>query len=253
MKTFVLGTFGASALLAMTVSACGGPGSPQAADSTTPTAGASQTTAEAPTPTPTPSPTTKAYTAEQLAAIVSQVRDSADRRLSVLPSGDITTTLEQTKAMIASIDVKPAECKELAAAGTVPSVDGAALAMGVSTDTGTGAVTALSLVAGLDQNFLAKVKDQPDQLAKCASMTMTASGVEVAVTIKPVEGVSGLPGAVAYRTDSALPDGRTQSTVTAQVVQQGVVLTSVASGGESEADAVHRAGALLDSAAASIK
>ncbi|MDJ0459615.1 hypothetical protein PUN71_020600 [Arthrobacter sp. NQ7] len=247
----MLGTFGASALLAISVSACGGPAAPQAADSSP----VPQATTAAPTPTatPTPTPSPKAYTAEELAAIVGQVRDAADRRLSVLPSGDIATTLEQTKAMLASIDVKPAECKELAAASTVPSVDGAAMAVGMSTDTGTGAATALSLVAGLDQSFLAKVTDSPQQLAKCPSMTMTASGMEIAVTVKAVPGVSSVPGAVAYRTDSTLPDGRTQSTVTAQAVRQGVVLTSVASGGASEADAVQRAGALMDAAAALIK
>ncbi|MGN8131229.1 hypothetical protein [Paenarthrobacter sp. 22069] len=248
----MLGTFGASVLLAISISACGGPAAPQAADSSP---AAAQTTTPVPTPTatPTPTPTAKAYTAEELAAIVGQVRDAADRRLSVLPTGDIASTLEQTKSMLASIDVKPAECKELAAASTVPSVDGAAMAVGMSTDNGTGAVTALSLVAGLDQSFLAKVTDSPEQLAKCPSMTMTASGMEIAVTVQAVPGVSSVPGAVAYRTDSTLPDGRTQSTLTAQAVRQGVVLTSVASGGESEADAVRRAGALMDAAAALIK
>lgn len=251
MKTSVLGTFGASVLLAAAVSACGGPG-PQAAESSPAPSAGSGTTAAAPTATPTPSPTAKAYTAEELAAIVSQVRDAADRRLSVLPSADINTTLEQTKAMLASIDVKPEECKALAAASAVPSVDGAAMAVGMSNDASTGAVTALSLVAGLDQSFLSKVADPSEQLAKCSSMTMTASGMDISVTITPVD-AGTQPGAVAYRTDSALPDGRTQSTITAQLVHQGVVLTSVASGGASEADAVQRAGALLDSAAALVK
>ncbi|MDQ0769862.1 hypothetical protein QF031_002611 [Pseudarthrobacter defluvii] len=253
MKTSALGTFGACALLAVTASACGGAPAPQAAVSTPAAPAATASPANTPSPSATPTPTAKAYTSDGLAAIVAQVRDAADRRLSVLPGGDIKTTLEQTKAMIASIDVKPAECKELAAASTVPSVDGATMAMGMSTDAGTGAVTALSVVAGLDQGFLAKVKDQPAQLQKCSSMTMTASGMEVAVTVTLVEGAGSLPGTVAYRTDSALPDGQKQSTVTAQAVKQGVVLTAVASGGESEADAVRRAGALLDSAAAQVK
>jgi hypothetical protein len=188
-----------------------------------------------------------------LAAIVGQVRDAADRRLSVLPKADIAAAIEQTKAMISSVDVQPAECKELAAAGTVPSVEDATITIGMSTDTATGAVTALSLVAGLDKGVLAQVTDPSEQLAKCSSMTMTVSGMDVAVTITPVTGVTGLPGAVAYRTDSALPDGRTQSMVRAQVVHRGVLIASVASGGESETDAVRRAGALLDSAAALVK
>jgi hypothetical protein len=58
---------------------------------------------------------------------------------------------------------------------------------------------------------------------------------------------------VAYRTDTQLPDGQVQSIITAQSVQQGVLLTAVAAGGESEADAISRAGALLDSAAALVK
>ncbi|TDT75930.1 hypothetical protein DFO47_110103 [Arthrobacter sp. AG258] len=252
MKKTVLGTFGASALLAMAVSGCGGPAAPQAADSPTAAPAASQTTA-APTPAATPTPTAKAYTSEQLAAIVGQVRDSADRRLTVLPAVDITKTLDQTKTMLASIDVKPAECKELAAASAVPNVDGATMAIGMSTDAGTGAATALSLIAGLDQSLLGKVASSADQLAKCSSMTMTASGMEVSVTVKALQGVGSVPGVFAYRTDATLPDGRTQSTVTAQAVQQGVVLTSVASGGASEDDAVQRAGALLDSAAALVK
>ncbi|NUT71740.1 hypothetical protein [Pseudarthrobacter sp. C4D7] len=251
MKKSVLGTFGACALVAVGMSACGGAG-PQAAESA-PAASAGPAASAASTPTPTPTPTAKAYTADELAAIVGQVRDAADRRLSVLPSGDIKTTLDQTKSMLASIDVKPAECKELAAASTVPSVDGATMAVGKSTDAGTGAVTALSLVAGLDQDFLARIKDQPAQLAKCSSMTMAVSGMEVAVTVTPVEGVGSVPGTFAYRTDTALPDGQKQSTVTAQVVQKGVVVTSVASGGASEDDAVRRAGALLDAAGALVK
>lgn len=182
-----------------------------------------------------------------------QVRDDADRRLSVLPSGDIAAALEETKAMISSINVEPAECQELAAASTVPSVEDATMAIGMSTDSATGAMAALSLVAGLDQSALAQVSDPSGQLAKCSSMTMTASGITVAVTITPVEGASGLPGAIAYRTDTALPDGSTQSIVRAQVVHHGMLITSVAAGGDSGADAVRRAGALLDSAAAQVQ
>ncbi|WP_235565242.1 hypothetical protein [Arthrobacter sp. Soil764] len=252
----MLGTFGALALLAITVSACGGSGAPPAAESSAVPLATAQTSTAAPaptaTPTPTPTPTAKAYTSGELAAIVGQVRDDADRRLSVLPSGDIAAALEETKAMISSISVEPAECQELAAASTVPSVEDATMAIGMSTDSATGAMAALSLVAGLDQSALAQVSDS-GQLAKCSSMTMTASGITVAVTITPVEGASGLPGAIAYRTDTALPDGSTQSIVRAQVVHHGMLITSVAAGGDSGADAVRRAGALLDSAAAQVQ
>lgn len=63
-------------------------------------------------------------------------------------------------------------------------------------------------------------------------------------------GVGSTPGTVAYRTDTALPGGRKQSAITGQVIQDGVLITVSAAGGGSEADAISRAGKLLDQAAA---
>lgn len=170
-----------------------------------------------------------------------------------MPETELAAALEQSKGMMASIDVAPAECKELAASSSVPALDGAAMAVGVSTDTVTGAVTALSLLSGLNDELLAKVADPAAQLQMCANMTMSVSGVEVPVTITTLEGVGGLAGSTAYRTESQLPNGQVQSIITAQAVQQGVVLTAVASGGTSDAESVAQAGALLDSAAALLK
>lgn len=253
MKTSVLGTVGASALLAITVAACGGPSSPQAADSTPATAGVSETTAATPTPTATPTPSAKAYTAEELAAIVGQVRDAADRRLSVLPSGDLASSLEQAKAAIASMHVAPAECQEMASSGNVSAFDGAAMAAGQSIDTAAGSMSMMTLAAGLDESVLATIAGQLDQLDACANMTMTAAGKDYVVTLTPVEGAGSVPKTVAYRTDTKSSDGKMQSTIKAQTVHHGILMTAVAIGGESETDAVRRAGALLDSAAALVK
>lgn len=82
---------------------------------------------------------------------------------------------------------------------------------------------------------------------------MTAAGQDYAVTLTPVEGAGSVPKTVAYRTDTKSSDGKPQSTIKAQTVHRGVLMTAVAVGGGSEADAVRRAGALLDSAAALIK
>jgi len=205
------------------------------------------------TPTVTPTPAPKAYTNADLAGIVRQVRDTADRRLTVLPETDLAATLEQSKEMVAAIEVAPAACKDLATASTVPALDGAAMAMGISTDAGTGAVTALTLLSGLDEAALGNVADPAAQLQQCSDMTVTVSGIAVPVTITMLDHVGGLAETTAYRTETQLPDGQVQSTITAQAIQQGVVLTAVATGGESGTDAAARAGALLDSAAALIK
>jgi hypothetical protein len=246
----VLGTCGFAALLAISVSACGGGG--PTASGTSPATSASAAAEPSATPSEPTAAADKAYTTAELEGIVRQVRDSADRRLTAVPAQELAATVQQSKDMISSIEVAPAECKELAASGTVPSLDGAAVAMGLSTDQQSGTVTALSLMSGLGPELLAKVSGPSDQLDKCSNMTMTAAGVEVAVSIPRLEGVSGVPGATAYRTDTTLPNGQVQSVTTAQGVHQGVVLTAVASGGAG-GNAEEQAGALLDSAAALIK
>lgn len=214
---------------------------------------ATESAASVSTPAPTPTPEPKAFTAEELTAILAQLQDSQGRKLSVMASSDLAGTVEQTKAMIASLDVQPAECQEIAASAAVPAVDGAVMAMGQSVDAATGSATALSLITGLEEAFLRQAASQEQQLAACSSMLITASGVEVAVTITPVAGAGSLPDTVAYLTETHLPDGQVQSVITAQALQQGVLLTAVAAGGESEAEAIARAGALLDSAAALVK
>ncbi|MEW1807007.1 hypothetical protein [Pseudarthrobacter sp. NPDC080039] len=252
MKKSVLGTFGASALVALAVSGCGGSAAPQAADSSTAAPTPSRTTAFPP-PTATPTPTAKAYTGDELAAIVGQLRDSADRRLSVLGSAELSRSLELAKAAIGSMYVSPAECQAMADSGNMAAFDGVPLAAGQSIDNATGSMSMMTLAAGLDESKLARIVGQTHQLNTCATMAMTVSGVDYTVTLKPVEGAGSVPDTVAYRTDTKSSDGKTQSTIKAQAVHHGVLMTAVAMGGESEADAVRRAGALMDEAAALIK
>jgi hypothetical protein len=238
----------ATALLALTLPACSVPAA-------TPVNGASpaESATDTASPTVTPTPVARAFTSAELAAIVRQVRDPADRRLTVVPDADVAAAVEQSRGMLSSIEVAPAVCRELATSSTVPTTDGAAMAMGVSTDTSTGAVTALSLLSGLDEAALDDVTGRAAQLQQCSNMTVTIAGVNVLVSITTLDSVGEVANTVAYRTETEMPDGRVQSIITAQAIQQGVVLTAVASGAETEADTVLRAGVLLNSAAALIK
>jgi len=135
----------------------------------------------------------------------------------------------------------------------VPALDGVVMAAGQSLDAAAGSMTMLTLATGLDEAFAAGAAAQEQQLAACSAMTMTVSGVTADVTLTPLDAVGTIPGTLAFRTDTFLPDGQVQSVITAQALQQGVLFTAVAAGGESEAEAVARTGALLDSAAALLK
>ncbi|KUM37804.1 hypothetical protein AR539_08360 [Arthrobacter sp. EPSL27] len=186
-------------------------------------------------------------------AVVGRLKDDQGRALSVLSAADVAASLEQTKAAMAAMTVEPAACRELALAGVAPSTDDAAFAVGSSVDQASGASTAISLSSGLGEAFLARVPDMAADLDTCSTMSITANGVQINANVTVLDGISGLPDAVGYRTDSEISDGRRQSMITVQAIQQGVLLTSVASGGASEQEAADRAGAMLDAAAALLK
>lgn len=195
----------------------------------------------------------KKYTTEELAALVTQLHDAKGTKLSVMSSTDLSGTMEQSKALLSSMTVEPAECQEMAAAGTAQSVSGASMALGTSIDAAVGASTTVSLISGLDPAFLEKNLAQADKLSKCANMSMTISGTKIDVTLTKENGVGAVPETIAYKTDSTLPDGRKQSVITAQALRGDVLISVIALGGKSEEDAVSRAGSLLDQAAALVK
>lgn len=248
--------FAATAVLAAGLSACGGPANTSGAATVSASATSAPAAALSPTAKPAPSPTAapiKKYTSTELAALVAQLRDAGGKKLAVMSSADLSGNVEQAKALMASAAVEPAACRELALSGSAPSVEGATAAMGTSLDAAAGASTAIALTSGLDPVFLRKGLAQSAELSKCANMSLTMSGVKVAVTITKLSGIGSVPGAVAYRTDTALPDGGHQSLITAQAVKRGVLITVLAGGGASEADASSRAAKLMDSAAALVK
>lgn len=256
MKTTALRAFGAAALVAATLSACGGSsGSAGASTGDAQATGveAAATSTATATPAATASPGARTYTAGELEAVVGRLKDDQGRALSVLSAADVAASLEQTKAAMAAMTVEPAACRELALAGVAPSTDGAAFAVGSSVDEASGASTAISLSSGLDEAFLAQVPDMAGHLSTCATMSITANGIQISANITVLDGISDVPNAVGYRTDSIISDGRQQSMITVQAVQQGVLLSTVASGGASEQEAADRAGAMLDAAAGLLK
>jgi hypothetical protein len=254
MKTSALRIAGASVVLAwgaVGLSACGNPaGSSDTAKSAAAPIATPVSSATA-TPTPTPTQTqAKAYTSKELTALVAKLKDAHGKPLTVMSNADLKKTIAQTKSALASISVKPAECAPLALGGQAASTEGTAAAVGVAQDAATGAVTGISLGSGLDPKVIEQGFAQSDQLNKCSNLSFTTNGIKADLKLTKLAGLGSTPGGIAYRTDTALTDGQQQSAITAQVLKNGVLITVSAAGGSSEADAVSRAGKLLDQAAA---
>ena len=187
----------------------------------------------APSETTTPTPTqtqAKAYTSEELTAIVAQLKDAQGKPLTMMSGADLQKSIDQAKSMLASISVEPAECAPLALGGQAASTEGTAVAAGVAQDAATGASTGVSLAFRADAKVLEQGIAQGEVLNKCSAMSFTTGGTKVDLKLTKLDGLGSTPGTIAYRTDTALADGRKQSAITGQVLQNGVLVTVIAAG-----------------------
>lgn len=250
MNRLVFRTLGASAVLVVGLAGCGAPAAETPAKSNE---GASAAPVESVTPTPTPTPEAKSYTGDELTALLGQLKDSKGVKLSVMSMADLSGSLEQAKAMMSSMVLEPAECREMALAGTAPSVEGATAAMGTSLDASSGASTGVALTSGLDPAFLEKGMAQVEEISKCANMTFTIGEITADATLTVIDGVSSVPGVVAFETRTTMSTGQKQAVITAQAVSHGVLISVISTGGTSRDEAVSRTGAMMDQAAALLK
>jgi hypothetical protein len=246
---------GFSALLMTGLTACGGaPADNSNQSSVQESLAASVTSPPSSSETPSPSATpARTYKSSELAVLVGQLTDAKGVKLAVMSSSDLTGSLAQTRALLSSMSVEPAECQEMALAGTAPSVEGATVAMGTSLDAADGASTAVSMTSGLDPALLARGMAQTGELSKCAKMSIAMADTKFDVGITMIDGLGSVPGTLAYRTDTTLSDGRKQSMITAQAVVHNVLITVASAGGATAEGAISRAGAMLDQAGAQIR
>lgn len=84
-------------------------------------------------------------------------------------------------------------------------------------------------------------------------MTFTIGEVKADATVTLVDGVSSVPGVVAYETRTVMSTGQKQAMITAQAVSHGVLISVISAGGASQEEAVSRTGAMMDQAAALLK
>lgn len=205
------------------------------------------------TPTPTPTPEAKSYTDDELTALVGQLKDSKGVKLSVMSMADLSESVEQTKALMSSIVVEPAECKEMALVAAATSFDDVTAAMGSSVDATSGATTVVSMMSGHDPAILEGRVAKAGEVSKCSNMSFTLGAVTAEATIALIDGVGSVPGTIAKETHTSMSTGQKQAMIMAQAVTRGVVISVMSSGGTSRDEAVSRTGAMMDQAAALLK
>ena len=144
MNTSVVRFFGASALLVLGLSGCGGPAAPAGAGASPETSAASVT----PSPTPTEAAFTM-LTSEELAEIAGAVKDSGSVPLSVLPADKVSQALDQMMSLMTDVQVEPAECNSIATGTAIKPDSNTTMAVGASTSSTAELTQTLSLVSGV--------------------------------------------------------------------------------------------------------
>ncbi|WP_156372288.1 hypothetical protein [Arthrobacter sp. Leaf337] len=248
MNTSVVRFFGASALLVLGLSACGGPAAP--AD-----AGASPA-ASAASDTPSPTPTEAAFTmltSDELAEIAGAVKDSDSVALSVLPAEKVSQALEQMMSLMTEVQVEPAECNSIATGTAIKPDSNTTMAVGASTSSTAELTQTLSLVSGVEKEQLDQtLARRSSEIADCSSISMNIKGMSMTAETIRLDSGAGTEGAIAMQTDVTLPTGGTQSTVMAFAVKGGVLISAQATGSGVTSSDLAAAEAMLDQAAALI-
>ncbi|MGR0161312.1 hypothetical protein [Paenarthrobacter nitroguajacolicus] len=240
MKKNLLLGFGASALVAMALTACGGG---------TSAAPASAPASETATTTPTPA---KQYTNEELVEIAKQIK-AADGSTRAAVSGQELVAQYDPLRELTQAAIEPTTCKDLGTLGVYQPIAGSASAGTVRAKTGD-FMTAVALTSGVERDVLqASLDTSKSQVEACGKMTISAEGQSITATTEKADGIGSVPGTVGFKTVMVFPDGRKGTLFTANAIKDGVLISATASGNDVEAGGSDVAGALMDQAAALIK
>lgn len=241
MKKNLLPGIGATVLVLMTLTACGGAtASPE-----------SGSTPAGKTATATPTPA-KQYTNEELAALVEQVKESDGTNRAVVSGPELVAQFEPVR-VLTKASIEPAGCADLGTLGAYQAIDGSTSAGTTRSKTGD-FITSLAVTSGVDTGVLqANLDKSKSQIEACKKVTLSAEGDTMTLTTEKIDGVGNVPGTVGLKTIMVMPDGKAGAIYSAHAIKGGVLISASASSNNAASGGPEAAGALMDQAAALIK
>lgn len=195
----------ASAALAiatvLTLTGCGGP------------APSGNTASSSPSPEssdPTPTPTPKAYTNEELSAIVAGLKDAQGQPLTVVPAAQIDQGLIAAREMLKTAVITPKSCGVLIDNNTqVP--EGSTYAAGASLAAKAKTATVLTVFAVQDPSVMtAQFEKSEAALNDCSTYTIELKGQKVTSELKPLDTPVQAEKSMAALTVQTTPAGQKQ-------------------------------------------
>jgi hypothetical protein len=230
-----------AAAAAIFLAGCGGPapsstagasGSASASASAAPSGSSSETSTTADTSSASAPPTSaaKAYTNEDLTAIVSGLKDGQGRPLTVVPAAQVDQGLIVARQLLKNAVITPKACGVLADNNTqVP--EGSTYAAGASLAAEAKTATIVTVFAVKDPAVMKSQFDKSEAaLRDCSTYTFELKGQKIASTMKPVEVPVEADRSMSALQTQTLPTGQKQAVLTVTGVKGTLAATVVKTG-----------------------
>ncbi|MET4096329.1 hypothetical protein [Arthrobacter sp. UYCu712] len=188
------------------------------------TAAASPATAETQSATPT---LAKTYSNEDLTALISALKDSEGRPLTVVPSAQIDQGIIKSKELLKSAVFTPTACKVLADSNSqLP--ENSTYAAGSTMSAADKAATVVTVIALQDaQTMTAQLKAARSAATQCQTFTIEAAGQKITTETTPVGAATAGDESFAALAKQSLGTGAEQTVLTVTGVRGNLAATAV--------------------------
>lgn len=131
------------------------------------------------------SPSAKVYSENDLRSMVSGLKDSDGNELKPYSQDQVTAAKDLGKILLDAATVDPSDCKSIATAGLVKSVENGSVAVAISESQMPRTASAQSSGQGPDAQQL--LNDISGKMSQCSTFTVSALGQKVTVTSKELQ------------------------------------------------------------------
>lgn len=142
-------------------------------------------TSQSASPSPSASASAKVYSESDLQSLVSGLKDSDGNDLKPYSKEQVAAGKDLGKILLSTATVDPSDCKSIATAGLVDSVDSGSVAVAISDSQKPRTVSAQSGSQGPDSQQV--LKDIEGKMGTCSNFTVSALGQKVTVASKQLQ------------------------------------------------------------------
>ncbi|MCU1530713.1 MAG: hypothetical protein JWO49_284 [Arthrobacter sp.] len=204
----------------LTLTGCG-------AGTGTETATTAATTTPAPAAAPAPA---KTYSNADLTGLISTLKDSQGRPLTVIPAAQIDQGIIKAKELLKSAVFTPTACKVFADSSSQVPED-STYAAGTTVSAAAKTATVVTVMALKDARTLTdQLSASRTAAAQCQAFTVEAAGQKITTETTPVDAATTGDEAFAALTKQSLATGETQMSLTMTGIKGNLAATAVKSG-----------------------